>query len=72
MSVSSVEPRFGRKLIWCLRHFGWVALVCMLIGAAVPLLVVQNERTYQAEARVIARQLNVNDRVLPSRIRTTQ
>ncbi len=40
--MSAEEPRFGRKLDWCLRHFGWVALVCLLVGTAVPLLVVQN------------------------------
>ena len=59
-------PRYGRKLRWCLGHFGWVALVCVLIGAAVPLLAVPAERTYQAEALVVARQLTVNPRVLPS------
>ena len=60
------EPRYGRKLSWCLRHFGWLVLVCMLVGAAAPLLVVPAERTYQAEALVVARQLTVNPRVLPS------
>jgi hypothetical protein len=64
--MSSEEPRFGRKLNWCLRHFSWVPLVCLLVGAAVPLLAVQPERTYQAEALVVARQLTVHPRVLPS------
>jgi len=64
--MDSDESRFGRKLSWCLGHFGWVAVVCLLVGAAVPLLVVPTARTYQAEALVVARQLTVNPRVLPS------
>jgi hypothetical protein len=64
--VVTDEPRYGRKLGWCLWHFGWVPLACVLVGAAVPLLVVTTERTYQAETVVIARQLTVNPRVLPS------
>lgn len=66
MSVSSEQPRYGRKLRWCLKHFSWLAVVCSLVGAAVPLLMVQTERTYQAETLVIARQLTVHPRVLPS------
>jgi hypothetical protein len=64
--VSFDGPRFGRTLAWCLRHFGWVAVVCVLIGAAAPLLVVPAERIYQGEALVLARQLTVNPRVLPT------
>jgi hypothetical protein len=66
ISVSSDGPRYARRLAWCLRHFGWVVLVCVLVGAAAPLLVVPTERAYQAEALVVARQLTVNPRVLPA------
>lgn len=65
-SVSSEQPRYGRRIRWCLRHFSWLAVVCLLVGAAVPLLTVRTERTYQAETLVIARQLTVHPRVLPS------
>lgn len=58
-------PR-DRYLTWCLRHFGWVVLACALVGAAVPLLVAQTETLYQADALVVARQVDANPRVLPS------
>jgi capsular polysaccharide biosynthesis protein len=66
MSVSFEGPRSVRNLSWCLRHFGWVALVCVLVGAAAPLLVMPTDEVYQAETVVVARQLTANARVLPS------
>jgi hypothetical protein len=66
MSSNSEAPRYGRRLVWCLRHFGWVLLVCILVGAAVPLLVVPTGRSFQAETLVVAPQLTSNARVLPA------
>jgi len=43
-----------------------VVLACGLVGAAALLLVAPNAPTYQADALVVARQLAVNARVLPS------
>jgi hypothetical protein len=64
--MTSDRPPIGRKVAWCLRHFGWVLLVCVLVGTAAPLLVAPTERTYQADAVVVARQLTANPRVLPA------
>ena len=44
---------------WALRHFGWVVAVCVLVGAAAPLLGRADRAPYQAEALVVARQLTV-------------
>jgi hypothetical protein len=66
MALSFEGPRFARRLVWCLRHYGWVLVVCVLVGAAVPLLVVSPGTTFQAEGVVVARQLTANPRVLPS------
>lgn len=59
-------PLSVRNLAWCLRHFGWVAVVCVLLGAAAPLLVIPTEVMYQAETVVVATPLTAEPRVLPS------
>ena len=64
--VSFEAPRSVRNLAWSLRHFGWVVAVCILVGAAAPLLVAPTVRVYQADALVVARQLTVNAKVLPT------
>jgi hypothetical protein len=64
--VSSERPRYSLNLAWSLRHFGWVVLVCALVGAAAPLLAVPSQTTYQADALVVARHLTANPRVLPT------
>ncbi len=64
--MSFEAPRFVRNLAWSLRHFGWVVAVCVLAGAAAPLLVAPTVRLYQADALVVARQLTVNAKVLPA------
>ena len=64
--VSFDTSRSVRNLAWSLRHFGWVVVVCVLVGAAAPLLVAPSARLYQAESVVVARQLTANPKVLPA------
>jgi hypothetical protein len=64
--LSFDAPRSVRNLAWSLRNFGWVVVVCVLVGAAAPLLFMPTDRIYQAEALVVARQLTANPRVLPA------
>lgn len=52
-------------MLWCLSHWGWVVVVCVLAGAIVPLFVNPPVPQYEAAALVYARQLNVNARALP-------
>jgi hypothetical protein len=66
MSESSEQAQQGRTLLWCLRHYVWVVLACILVGAATPLLVVPDEQLYQADALVVAGQLAATDKVLPT------
>src|SRR4051794_3985433 len=65
MSMSSDQGQQGRTLLWCLRHYGWVVLATILVGAATPLLVVPDDQLYQADVLVVGGQLSVNERVLP-------
>jgi hypothetical protein len=62
---SDPPPPRGRSLSWTLRHYGWIVLVCVLVGAAAPLLAVRPATTYQAEALVVARSVT-NEKVLPT------
>src|SRR3954468_3452904 len=63
---SDPPPPRGRSFSWILRHYGWIVVVCVLVGAAAPLLAVQPATTYQAEALVVARSVTANPRVLPT------
>src|SRR3954465_13493431 len=65
VSSDPPAPR-GRSLSWILRHYGWIVVVCVLVGAAAPLLAVRPATTYQAEALVVARSVTANPRVLPT------
>jgi hypothetical protein len=65
MSVTSEQGQQGRTLLWCLRHYSWVVLATILVGAATPLLVLPDEQLYQADVLVVASQLTTNERVLP-------
>jgi capsular polysaccharide biosynthesis protein len=53
------------KLTWCLRHYAWVVLACVLAAAAAPLLVYKVTTTYEAQALVVATQLTMNQAALP-------
>jgi capsular polysaccharide biosynthesis protein len=64
--VRANRRRHGSNLLWCLRHYWWIVLACVLAGAAAPLLVAPSAPTYQADALIVARQLTVNTRVLPT------
>jgi hypothetical protein len=64
--VSFDAPRSVRNLAWCLRHFGWVVVVCVLVGAAAPVLVAPTTSIYQAEAVVVANPFTAEPRALPS------
>jgi hypothetical protein len=66
MSGRTDRAQQGRTLLWCLRHYSWLVLATILVGAATPLLVVPDQQVYQADALVVARQLTVNSRVLPT------
>src|SRR4051794_33498987 len=66
MSGRTDRAQQGRTLLWCLRHYSWLVLATILVGAATPLLVVPDQQLYQADALVVARQLTVNSRVLPT------
>lgn len=58
---SPVSTRFA----WALRTYGWMVLACALALAAAPLLLEQEEPSYQADALVVARQLGVPPEALP-------
>jgi capsular polysaccharide biosynthesis protein len=64
--VRANRRRHGSNVLWCLRHYWWIVLACVLAGAAAPLLVAPSAPTYQADALIVARQLTVNTRVLPT------
>lgn len=64
--MSSDQPLHGRNLLWFLRHFAWVALACVLLGGAAPLLVAPSQATYEATSLVTAREIAENERVLPA------
>jgi hypothetical protein len=62
----SVEmPQYGSTIRWCLRHYAWVLLACLLAGAATPLLLEPATANYEADALVVARQLNARPEALP-------
>jgi capsular polysaccharide biosynthesis protein len=62
----SVDLAFqGRRLIWCLRHYAWVVLACILACAAIPLILAPAAPVYQASALVVTRQLATDSQVLP-------
>jgi capsular polysaccharide biosynthesis protein len=63
--VSDERPSGARRLLWCLRQYAWVVVVCVLALAAAPLVLAPVAPTYQADALVVARQLTVERRVLP-------
>jgi capsular polysaccharide biosynthesis protein len=53
-------------LVWSLQRYAWVVLAAILACAAVPLIVTAGSSTYQAEALVVAKDLTVNRKALPS------
>lgn len=59
-------PSHGRRLLWCLRHYAWVVVVCILALAAAPLMVAPAAATYQADSLVVARELVVSRDALPA------
>jgi capsular polysaccharide biosynthesis protein len=62
----SVDLAFqGRRLLWCLRHYAWVVLTCILACAAIPLILAPAAPDYQASALVVTRQLATDSQVLP-------
>lgn len=63
--MSDATPDHGRTVLWCLRHYAWLVLACVLVGAGVPLIIGSQTQQYQADALVVARQLSVNPSVLP-------
>lgn len=59
-------PSWRRRLTWCLRTYAWTVAACVLVLASAPLIIAPATPIYQAESLVIARQLTVNPRALPS------
>src|SRR5829696_1575267 len=59
------RPAGGSRLLWALRHYAWVVLVCVLALAAAPLMLPPAAPQYQAAALVVARQVTVPRDVLP-------
>ncbi|RFU21280.1 YveK family protein [Geodermatophilus marinus] len=53
------------KLTWTLRTYGWLLAACTLACAALPLFITPSTPMYQASSLVVARDLAVNERVLP-------
>jgi capsular polysaccharide biosynthesis protein len=71
MTCVSVErPSGARRVLWCLRQYAWVVVVCVLALAAAPLVLAPVAPTYQADALVVARQLTVERQVLPEMAET--
>ena len=52
MSVEA--PHHGSTILWCLRHYSWVLIACLLAGAAAPLLLAPATAKYEAEQRQMA------------------
>jgi hypothetical protein len=65
MRVSVQAPERGRTILWCLRHYSWVLIACLLAGAATPLLLAPAAADYEADALVVARQLTARPQALP-------
>src|SRR3954470_4341061 len=63
MSVQA--PQRGSTILWCLRHYSWVLIACLLAGAAAPLLLAPAAANYEADALVVARQLKARPEALP-------
>ena len=63
--VSVDRPSGARRLLWCLRQYAWVVIVCVLALTAAPLVLAPAAPMYQADALVVARQLTVDRAVLP-------
>lgn len=63
--MKSSSPRESGRLVWLLRRYAWLVLICVLALAGAPLVLGAATPTYQADAIVVARQLAVNSRVLP-------
>jgi capsular polysaccharide biosynthesis protein len=63
--VSAERPPQAGTLLWGLRNYAWVAILCALALAAVPLIVKPAAPTYQADALIFVRQLSVDSRILP-------
>jgi len=63
MSVQA--PQRGSTILWCLRHYSWVLIACLLAGAAAPLLLAPAAADYEADALVVARQLKARPESLP-------
>src|SRR3954447_2689167 len=63
MSVQA--PQRGSTILWCLRHYSWVLIACLLAGAAAPLLLAPAAADYEADALVVARQLKARPEALP-------
>jgi hypothetical protein len=64
--LSAEQPRHGTNFVWCVLHFAWVVVLMTLLGAAVALFVAPSTPTYQTSALVVARQLTVSEKVLPT------
>jgi hypothetical protein len=64
--LSVDQPRHGTNFLWCLRHFAWVLVLGALVGAAIALFVAPSKPTYQTGALVVAKQLTVSEKVLPT------
>jgi len=63
--VSVEAPQYGSTILWCLRHYSWVLIACLLAGAAAPLLLGPGTARYEADALVVARQLSARPETLP-------
>jgi hypothetical protein len=63
--VSVQAPQHGATILWCLRHYSWVLIACVLAGAGAPLLLAPATANYEADALVVARQLGTRPEALP-------
>jgi hypothetical protein len=64
IGLSAKRQPQGSKLLWSLRSYAWVVVACVLALAAAPLIVAPTP-TYEADALVFARQLNIPQQILP-------
>lgn len=65
MGTSDDQLSWTTRLHWSLRNYAWLVAACILGFAAVPLLVPAPSPTYEAQALVITRALEVDPTALP-------
>lgn len=64
-STGSARPLGSTGFVWSLRMLWWIPVLCLLLGTAAGLLVLAQPTGYEAQAVVVARQLEADTKILP-------